>query len=56
MKNLHIGSDFDEFLQEEGIHEEVTATSLKRVIAWQLKNALKATHTTKTEIPRIIWK
>lgn len=35
MANPHIGSDFDEYLREEKIHEEVTAAALKRVIAWQ---------------------
>lgn len=50
MSNLHIGSDFDEFLQEEGIHEEVTAAALKRVIAWQIDKAMKAKHITKTEM------
>ena len=33
--NGHIGSDFDAFLEEEGLLEEVTATAIKRVIAWQ---------------------
>ena len=37
MANPHIGSDFDTFLQEEGIREEVTAAAIKRVIAWQLE-------------------
>ena len=50
MKNKHIGSDFDDFLKEEGIHEEVTAAALKRVIAWQLSEAMKAKHLTKTEM------
>lgn len=31
--NPHIGSDFDEFLEEEGLREEVTAVATKRVIA-----------------------
>ncbi|MDA0701029.1 MAG: helix-turn-helix transcriptional regulator [Bacteroidetes bacterium] len=50
MNNSHIGSDFDEFLQEEGIHEEVTAAALKRVISWQIDKAMKAKHITKTEM------
>lgn len=29
----HIGSDFDEFLEEKGLREEVTAAAIKRVIA-----------------------
>ncbi|MBF0203456.1 MAG: XRE family transcriptional regulator [Desulfamplus sp.] len=50
MVNPHIGSDFDEFLQQDGIHEEVTATALKRVIAWQLNKVMKSKHITKTEM------
>lgn len=30
-KNAHIGSSFDDFLKEEGIHEEVTTEATKRV-------------------------
>ena len=37
----HIGSDFDDFLAEEGLDEEVSAAALKRVIAWQLEQAMK---------------
>ncbi|RQR65938.1 Fis family transcriptional regulator [Burkholderia sp. Bp9126] len=46
--NRHIGSDFDAFLEEEGILEEVTATAIKRVIAWQIEQEMKAQHLTKT--------
>ncbi|MBN3821702.1 XRE family transcriptional regulator [Paraburkholderia sp. Se-20369] len=46
--NRHIGSDFDAFLEEEGILEEVTATAIKRVIAWQIEQEMKAQHITKT--------
>ena len=37
MVNPHIGSDFDTFLEEEGIREEVAAAAIKRVIAWELE-------------------
>ena len=37
--NQHVGSDFDDFLAEEALLEEVTAIALKRVIAWQLEEA-----------------
>lgn len=33
MKNKHIGSSFDSWLREEGIHEEVTAKTIGRVTA-----------------------
>jgi antitoxin HicB len=32
----HVGSSFDDFLQEEGILEEVTAIAVKRVLVWQI--------------------
>jgi antitoxin HicB len=38
----HTGSSFDSFLEEEGILEEVQAVAIKRVIAWQLSEAMKA--------------
>ncbi len=34
----HIGSNFENFLAEEGISEEATATALKRVISWKLSS------------------
>lgn len=30
--NQHIGSDFDDFLQEQGIFEEVEAAAIKKVM------------------------
>jgi DNA-binding Xre family transcriptional regulator len=39
--NPHIGSDFDSFLREEGIYEEVEATALKKVIAAALEKQMK---------------
>lgn len=38
----HSGSTFDSFLEEEGILEEVEAVAVKRVVAWQLAEAMKA--------------
>lgn len=39
--NKYLGSNFDEFLNDDGLIEEVTAAALKRVIAWQLAEAMK---------------
>ncbi|MGE7994415.1 Fis family transcriptional regulator [Pseudomonas sp. NPDC089554] len=44
----HIGSDFEDFLAEEGLAEEVSAAALKRVIAWQLAEAMKSQKISKT--------
>jgi len=45
--NTHIGSDFDDFLAEQGLAEEVSAAALKRVIAWQISESMKAQHISK---------
>jgi predicted XRE-type DNA-binding protein len=45
--NLHTGSSFDSFLEEEGILDEVKAVAAKRVIAWQLSNEMVQQHITK---------
>jgi antitoxin HicB len=43
----HTGSTFESFLEEEGILDEVDAVAIKRVIAWQLSEAMKAGNLTK---------
>ena len=37
MKNKHIGSNFDGFLEEEGMLNEVEEVALKRVLAFQIQ-------------------
>lgn len=46
--NKNIGSDFDDFLSEECIRDDVEATAIKRVITFQLQNEMKKKHITKT--------
>lgn len=48
--NKHIGTDFDDFLEVDGLKEEVTAAALKRVIAWQVRQAMKAKGISQTEM------
>ncbi len=48
--NLHIGSNFDDFLAEEGILAEVEAAAIKQVIAFQLAQEMKRTKLTRTEL------
>lgn len=50
MTNKHIGSDFDDFLQEEGILAEVEATAIKRVIAYQIQQEMALHKLTKTDL------
>lgn len=50
LMNKHVGSDFDEFLQEEALLEEVTAAALKRVVAWQISELMKAQRVSKSAL------
>lgn len=43
----HTGSTFDSVLEEEGIREEVEAVAIKRVLAWQLEQAMQEQQKTK---------
>ena len=47
-ENIHLGDHFDDFLEEEGILEESTAIAIKRVLAWQISEAMKSQQMTKT--------
>ncbi|MCW5284733.1 Fis family transcriptional regulator [Verminephrobacter eiseniae] len=48
MENKHIGSNFDDFLAEEALLEDAMATAMKRVIAWQIEQEMKAQKLSKT--------
>ena len=43
----HSGSSFESFLEGEGIREEVEAVAIKRVLAWQLAQAMERKKMTK---------
>lgn len=60
-----IGSSFDDFLNAEGIYEEVTAVAIKRVLTWQIEEAMKKQkitkqkmaqrmHTSRTQVDRML--
>jgi antitoxin HicB len=46
----HIGSDFDDFLKEENIFEEVEAIAIKKVVACMLLQAMNENNVTKSEM------
>ena len=61
----HSGSTFDSFLEEQGIREEVEAVAIKRVLAWQLQQAMlkqqktkqamaKQLHTSRSQLDRLL--
>lgn len=65
MTNPRVGSSFDTFLEEEGIRDEIEVLAQKRVIAWQIEQAMKETginkvemaermHTSRTQVDRLL--
>jgi hypothetical protein len=52
MTNKHVGSDFDEWLDEEGLLAEAEAVAAKRVIAHQISEAMKERHLSKAAMAR----
>jgi antitoxin HicB len=50
MKNVHRGSSFDDFLEEEGLRSSTEAVAIKRAIAYQIEMEMKKTKITKTEL------
>lgn len=52
MSNKHIGSTLESFLKEEGIYEDATSHAIKRIIAWQLVEAMKEKHISRSEMAK----
>jgi antitoxin HicB len=52
MDNKYIGSDFDEFLVEEGLLEKAEAVAIKRVLAYQVEQLMQEQNLSKTEMSR----
>jgi len=48
--NQYSGSNFDDFLAEEGILEEVSVKAQKRLLALQLADIMENTQVTKTAL------
>jgi predicted XRE-type DNA-binding protein len=54
LKNQHIGSSVEDFLEEEGILEESTAKAIKAVIAWQLAEQMKTKRMSKKRLAELM--
>jgi len=48
MRNPHIGTNFDDFLDEEDLRVDAEATAIKRVIAYQIELGMKQANLSKT--------
>jgi antitoxin HicB len=46
----YIGSNFDDFLEDEGILEEVEAIAIKKVIAFEVEQEMKKLNLNKSEL------
>ena len=51
-KNSHVGGLFEDWLKEEGIYESATNASIKKVVAWQIEQAMQEQNLTRTEMAR----
>lgn len=51
-KNKHIGNSFDDFLSEDGQLEQATAIAVKRVIAWQIEQAMQTSGVNKSALAK----
>ncbi len=47
-----VGSSFEDYLREQGTLEETTAAAVKRVIAWQLKEAMTTEQLSKNQMAK----
>lgn len=52
MKNQYLGSNFDDFLKEEGNLAEIEAAAVKRVIAYQIEEMMKKSHLSKIDLAK----
>ena len=50
MNGRHIGSNFDDFLVQEGLLADCEAGALKRVVAWQLSQEMKRLRISRTAL------
>ena len=48
----YVGSDFDDYLKEEGLTQEVERVAIKRVVAYQVGQYMLNQGLTKTEMAR----
>jgi antitoxin HicB len=52
MNKQNIGSNFDDFLAEEGLLTEAQAVAVKRVLAYQIEQLMVAQNLSKTDMAR----
>jgi len=53
-RNPHSGSNFDDFLKDEGMFEEVQAKALKRALAEQIEESMQAANISKVRMAELM--
>jgi DNA-binding Xre family transcriptional regulator len=51
-KNRHVGSNFDDFLRDEGLLADVEAVAVKRVLALQVAQMMRKQRISKSDMAR----
>jgi predicted XRE-type DNA-binding protein len=51
-RNPHLGSNFDDFLAEEGMLPDVESVAIKRVLAFQIAQMIEQQNISKSEMAR----
>jgi len=52
MTKKHVGSDFDDFLQKEGLLDDAESVAAKRVIAFQIAREMQRANISQSELAR----
>ena len=50
--STHIGTSFDDFLENENILDTCSAVATKRVLAWQLQHEMEKSNVNRSELAR----
>ena len=53
-RNPRIGSSLDDFLEDEGVLEELQVQAIEEVVAWQLEEAMKKKHVSKARLAKLL--
>jgi antitoxin HicB len=51
-RDKHLGSCFEDFLVDEGLYEKVTSVAWKRVLSWEVTEAMKKGGISKSEMAK----
>jgi TPP-dependent pyruvate/acetoin dehydrogenase alpha subunit len=53
-RNPHVGTNFDDFLKDEGLFEEVQAKALKRALSEQIEESMQAANLSKVKMAELM--